>query len=51
MMTTKTKLMIYLIGLGLFDLIIPFPITVGVLLYVLFKRPLWFHEYVKKIYD
>ena len=50
-MKTKTKIFIYLIFFAIFDLIIPFPITAVVLLYVLFKRPVWFQEYVKNIYD
>jgi len=50
-MKTKTKIFIFLILFAIFDLIIPFPITAVVLLYVFFKRPVWFKEYVKDIYD
>jgi len=49
-MKTKTKILIYLILLAIFDLIIPFPITAVILLYVLFNRPVWFKKYVKDIY-
>ncbi len=50
-MKIKTKIQIWLILFALFDLIIPFPITAVVLLYVLFEKPTWFQEWVKDIYD
>jgi len=49
-MKIKTKILIYLIILAIFDLIIPFPITAVILFYVLFNRPVWFKKYVKEIY-
>jgi hypothetical protein len=50
-MKIKTKILIWLILFAIFDLIIPFPITAVVLLYVLFEKPAWFQECVKDIYD
>ena len=50
-MKIKTKILIWLIFFALFDLIIPFPITAAVLLYVLFEKPTWFQECVQEIYD
>ena len=50
-MKIKTKILIWLILFAIFDLIIPFPITAVVLLYVLFYKPIWFQECVKDIYD
>ncbi len=50
-MRTETKILIYLILFAIFDLIIPLPIIAAVLLYVLFKKPIWFQECVKDIYD
>jgi len=49
-MKTKSKIIIYLVLLAVFDLIIPFPITAVILLYVLFNKPIWFKKYVKDIY-
>ena len=49
-MSLKNKLLIYLIIFALFDLIIPFPITAVILIYVLFEKPQWFKEYVTDIY-
>jgi hypothetical protein len=50
-MKIKTKILIYIILLAVFDLIIPLPITAAILLYVLFNRPGWFQEWVNDIYD
>jgi hypothetical protein len=50
-MKIKTKLLIWLILFAIFDLVIPFPITAVVLLYVLFNKPTWFQECVNDIYD
>jgi hypothetical protein len=50
-MKTKNKLLAYLIIFAIFDLIIPFPITAAILIYVLFERPAWFKEYVEEIYS
>ena len=49
-MSTRTQLLIYLIILGIFDVIIPIPITALVLIHVLFQKPRWFKEWVEEIY-
>ncbi|MDZ7599092.1 MAG: hypothetical protein U5J82_12580 [Desulfobacterales bacterium] len=48
-MSTRTQLLIYLIILGIFDVIIPVPITAMVLIHVLFQKPRWFKEWVEEI--
>jgi len=50
-MKTKNKLLVYLIIFAIFDIIIPFPITAVILIYVLFEKPVWFKEYVVEIYN
>jgi hypothetical protein len=49
-MSTRTQVLIYLIILGIFDVIIPIPITALVLVHVLFQKPRWFREWVEEIY-
>jgi hypothetical protein len=49
-MSIKTKILIYLVLLGIFDVIIPIPITALVLIHVLFQKPRWFKEWVDEIY-
>lgn len=50
-MPTKTRLLLYVILLGLVDAVIPFfPILAIVLVYVLFVKPTWFLEAVQEIY-
>lgn len=46
----KTQILIYLIGLGLADALIPIPITAMLLIMVLYQRPQWFREFVREIY-
>ena len=48
---TKTKCLIALILLGIVDAVIPVPILVVILLYVLSQRPPWFKDLVQEIYD
>jgi hypothetical protein len=48
---TKTKCLIALILLGIVDAVIPVPILVVILLYVLSQRPPWFRDLVQEIYD
>ncbi|MBC8177293.1 MAG: hypothetical protein ISR61_02450 [Desulfobacteraceae bacterium] len=48
---TKTKCLIALILLGVVDAVIPVPILVVILLYVLSQRPPWFKDLVQEIYD
>ena len=49
-MSTRTQILIYLLVLGVFDTIIPIPITVLVLIHVLYQKPRWFREWVEEIY-
>lgn len=49
-MNITTKLLIYLIIFAILDLIIPFPITAVILIYVILEKPYWFKEYVAEIY-
>jgi len=49
-MSTKTQILISLIGLGLADIVIPIPIVATILIYVTLQRPSWFAEMVRDIY-
>ena len=50
-MTKKTQLLLWVVGLGILDTIIPFfPILALVLIYVLLERPPWFLAWVEEIY-
>lgn len=48
--STKTRLVIYLVLLSFVDMILPVPILGIVLLYVVFQRPPWFIDVVSEIY-
>ena len=49
-MSTKTKALIFLIILGIIDMVIPIPILGLVLLHVVLQRPHWFMDVVSDIY-
>ncbi|MFZ0451712.1 MAG: hypothetical protein WAL98_20940 [Desulfatiglandaceae bacterium] len=49
-MGIKSKCLIFLILMGIVDVVIPVPIIGIFLIYVLFQRPPWFFEMVKEIY-
>jgi hypothetical protein len=49
-MSIKTKTLIFLIILGIIDMVIPIPILAVVLLHVVFQRPPWFMDVVSEIY-
>lgn len=49
-MNIKTKTLIFLIILGIIDMVIPIPILGVVLIYVVFQRPPWFMDIVSEIY-
>ncbi|MBW2059528.1 MAG: hypothetical protein JRH07_04875 [Deltaproteobacteria bacterium] len=49
-MSSRTRYLLWLIGLAVFDVVVPFPLMATVLIYVLFRRPLWFREIVSEIY-
>ena len=50
-MNIKTKTLIFLIILGIIDMVIPIPILGVVLIYVVFQRPPWFMDIVSEIYN
>ncbi len=50
-MKSNTKILIYLIGLALLDMIIPIPFTTLLLIYVLLEKPLWLKKLVTEIYE
>jgi len=50
-MSSRTHYLVWLIGLALFDIFIPVPLTAGLMIYVVLRRPLWFREIVREIYD
>ncbi len=49
-MNTETQLLIYLILLLCVDTVFPLPITAGILLYVVLKRPTWFGNLYYQVY-
>ncbi|ETW97835.1 MAG: hypothetical protein ETSY1_21170 [Candidatus Entotheonella factor] len=49
-MSTKSKVLISLIGLGIVDIVIPVPIVALTLIYVVLQRPSWFTDMVRNIY-
>ncbi len=49
-MNIKTKTLVFLILLGIIDMVIPVPILGLTLIYILFQRPPWFADLVDKIY-
>ncbi len=51
MMSTKTRILIYIIVLAIFDTIIPIPITALGLIYLFYQKPKWFKEWIEEIYN
>ena len=49
-MNIKTKTLVFLILLGIIDMVIPVPILGVALVYIVFQRPPWFADLVGKIY-
>jgi len=49
--TFRTRCLISLVALALFDAIIPIPILGVVLIYVVLQKPLWFRETVDQLYE
>jgi hypothetical protein len=49
-MSTKTQVLITLIGLGIIDIVLPIPIVAIILIYVTLQRPSWFAAMVRDIY-
>jgi len=50
-MSIKTNSLIFLIILGIIDMIIPIPILGMILIYVVLQRPPWFRKVVREIYN
>jgi hypothetical protein len=49
-MKSTTKFLLVLIAMAIFDVIIPIPLAVLLLIYVLYQKPVWFKEVVDDIY-
>jgi hypothetical protein len=49
-MKSSTKFLLILIAMAIFDVIIPIPLAVLLLIYVLYQKPVWFKEAVDDIY-
>lgn len=49
-MNIQSQVLVYLILLMLADTVIPLPITGGILLFVILKKPEWFKELYHQIY-
>jgi hypothetical protein len=49
-MSIKSKTLIFLIILGIIDVVIPVPITGVILIYVVIQNPPWFADLVNGIY-
>jgi hypothetical protein len=50
-MNIKTKTLIFLVILGIIDVVIPVPILGVILIYVVLQRPPWFTKVVREIYN
>ncbi len=50
-MSIKSKSLIFLVILGIIDMIIPIPILGLILIYVVIERPPWFTNVVREIYN
>jgi len=49
-MSIHTKIVLFLILLGIIDMVIPVPILGLILIYVVAQKPPWFADVVGKIY-
>ena len=49
-MKSTTKFLLILIAMAIFDVIIPIPLAVLLLIYGLYQKPVWFKETVDDIY-
>jgi hypothetical protein len=50
-MTSRNRVLVWLAGLGLVDILIPVPIVALTLAYVVLERPPWFRRLVAEVYD
>ncbi len=49
-MTRKSRYLVWLIGLAIFDIFVPIPLAAGIMIYVVLRRPRWFLEIVSDLY-
>ena len=49
-MGIQSKTLVFLIILGIIDVVIPSPIMGVILIYVVFQKPPWFADVVNEIY-
>jgi len=49
-MGIQSKTLVFLIILGIIDVVIPIPIMGVILIYVVFQKPPWFADVVNEIY-
>ena len=49
-MSMKTKCLLYLLGIGIIDVVVPVPILALIMIYVVLERPPWFRGVVREIY-
>lgn len=49
-MSSRTKVLLVLLGMALIDTVIPIPIAVLLLIYVMYQKPVWFKELVEELY-
>jgi len=50
-MSIKTKSLIFLVILGIIDVVIPIPILGVIFIYIVLRRPSWFTNVVREIYN
>lgn len=46
----RTRYLLWLVALAIFDIIVPIPLTASILIYVVLRRPAWFWEMVSEAY-
>lgn len=50
-MKKRTELLMYIILLGIVDIVIPVPILAILIIYGILARPVWFLEIIQHIHD
>lgn len=50
-MSLKTRYLVWLILLAIFDILIPIPLVAAFLIYVVAIRPPWFPHLVRRLYQ
>ena len=49
-MSSQNRILVCLLVMALFDILIPLPLAVLMLIYVLYARPVWFKRWVDTVY-